>query len=463
MTRRLLVNQGIGETRLALVADGRLTHYDFERDFHDGPRRGDIVLGRVEKIAPALEAAFVDIGAGRAGFLSHADAQNPVREGDGLLVEITREPVGEKGARLSAAPSLAGHMLVASLGRPGVAVSRRIAEPARSRVAAEGAALQARLGNEYGLLIRTAAADASAEALAREADALAALWADLRARAKLARPPSTLYRAPGLLIRALRDGLGEGAEVLIDDARAGEEARAWCRGFAPALAGQIQTVPAPLFDDALESEIAGLFEPRVALPSGGWIIIEATEGLTAIDVNSGFIPSSSREQTALATNLEAAAEIGRQLRLRAIGGLCVIDFIQLSRPDHAAKVAAALKDSLAPGKMPAEISPMSDFGIIAVARKRLGPSLMERMGRPCATCGGRGHLASIESAALDLVRRAEGEANAHPGREVLVTATPEIADWLSRHHDRLRPDLMRRGLGRVRFETGKEKCDVRPV
>jgi len=353
--------------------------------------------------------------------------------------------------------------LVMSRGRGGVALSRRIGEPARERLMAEGAAIRARLGEEYGLLIRTGAKDAAPGVLAQEAEALAALWADIFARRKLARPPALLYREPGLVIRALREGLGEGADIRIDDARMAEEARGWCRRFAPEWADQIQPVPSPLFDDALESEIAALFEPRAALPSGGWIMIEATEGLTAIDVNSGGIQSSGRDQTALATNLEAAREIGRQLRLRAIGGLCVIDFIQLSRADDAAKVVAALKDNLALDGLPTEISAMSDFGIVAVARKRLGPSLAARGMRVCATCGGSGHRPSVESAGLALLRRAEAEARTNPGRALVIAAEPDIAEWLARHDEALRAGLVRRGAGRVRFEpvTGKEKSDVR--
>ena len=261
-----------------------------------------------------------------------------------------------------------------------------------------------------GFIFRTAAQGASLDELTQDARALAEIWRCIADKRKSARPPATLYRDLGPIERAMRDVVrGDVARVLIDDAGAAEAARAYCRKAMPGAEARIELAPRGLYDRyGLEEEIARLSQPRVALPSGGWITIEATEALTAVDVNSGsFTQSGGLEETSLTTNLEAAAEIGRQIRLRGIGGLIVVDFIHLGQGGHAARVLESLEQSLRFDRAPVQISPMTEFGIVAITRKRLREPLARRASVPCAACGGTGRGA---------VRGRHGHGNSAPGR-----------------------------------------------
>lgn len=490
MPTEVLIIVGVGEIRVALVADGRLEEFTLERMIGAGCHSlvGDIVLGRVQRVMPGMQAAFVEIGQERAGFLALREAQslarNPggdsgisdcVREGEAVLVQIIKDPIGEKGARLSASVTLAGRLLVlvpklfVADGQPGLSLSRRIEDEAtRAALLALGAQLQAAVP-DAGFIFRTAAVGASLDELIDDARALAEIWRGIERQRPGARPPATLHRDLGPIERTLRDRMrGAVEQVRIDDAGAAQAARDYCRRAMPGAESRIEYCAAPLFDDALEEEIARLSQPRVRLPSGGWITIETTEALTAIDVNSGrFTQSSGLEETSLTTDLEAAREIGRQLRLRAIGGLIVIDFIHLHRADHAAQVLAALEASLAFDRAPVQISPMSEFGIVAVTRKRTREPLMRLVTAACPACDGTGRQPTPESVALEILRQVEREARANPGRELMVRAAPAVAAWLAAHDCDLRNGLARCGAGRVQFAAddtkAREAFDVRAV
>jgi ribonuclease G len=217
----------------------------------------------------------------------------------------------------------------------------------------------------------------------------------------------------------------------------------------------------------LEDEIAALAIPKVQLPSGAWITIETTEALTAIDVNSGrFTQSESLEQTSFAVNLECAAEIGRQIRLRGIGGLIVVDFIHLSDPQNSAQVVAALEKSLSFDRAPVQVSSMAEFGIVAVTRKRVREPLARLIAADCPHCFGTGRAPSCESVSLDILRHIEREARAAPGKEILCEAAPEVTEWLIDREEEIRSALARRGAGRVRFAAGnfeRDRYDIRPI
>jgi ribonuclease G len=483
MTAEVLINAGVGEIRIAHLCHGRLEELRFERTIggEEGTRRcnshiGDIVLGRVQRVMPGMQAAFVEIGLDRAGFLGLREAKtlsrdpgddpaisDCVREGDAVLVQVIKDPIGDKGARLSAGITLPGRLLVMTPEREGIAVSRRIEdEKQRSDLIALGERLLARSGEAMspgaGLIFRTAAQGASLEELTQDARALGDVWRCIRDRRKSARPPATLYRDLGPIERAMRDVVrGEVARVLIDDAGAAEAARAYCRKAMPGAEAQIEVTARGLFDHyGLEEEILRLSQPRVVLPSGGWITIEVTEALTAVDVNSGsFTQSGGLEETSAIVNLEAAAEIGRQIRLRGIGGLIVVDFIHLAQSEHVAHVLETLAQSLSFDRAPVQISPMTEFGIVAITRKRLREPLVRRASVPCAACGGTGRGPSADGAAMEILRRIEREAAANPGAELVVTAAPDVVAWLTRHAEAVGQVLLRRGAGRVRFETGE--------
>jgi ribonuclease G len=483
MSAEILINAGVGEIRIAHLCHGRLEELSFERTIggEEGTRHchshiGDVILGRVQRVLPGMQAAFVDIGMERAGFLGLREAKilarkvsddtaisDCVREGDGLLVQVIKDPIGEKGARLSAGVTLPGRLLVMTPGQDGVAVSRRIEdEPQREVLIALGEQLLAEeaqtLPPGAGIIFRTAAQGASLEELALDARTLGETWRCIEDRKKSARAPATLYRDLGPIERAMRDVVrGDVARVLIDDAGAVEAARAYCRKVMPGAETRIELASRSLFEDhGLEEEIARLSQPRVALPCGGWITIETTEALTAVDVNSGsFTQSGGLEETSLAVNLEAAAEIGRQLRLRGIGGLIVVDFIHLGEGVNAARVIETLEQSLSFDRAPLQISPMTEFGIVAVTRKRLREPLARRTSVACTGCGGTGRASAPDCVALEILRRVEREAAANPGAELVVTAAPDVAAWLIRHADEIGPALLRRGAGRVRFEAGE--------
>ena len=350
MASEILINVGAGETRIALVEDGVLQAYGAALAFGGGARRGDIYNGRVTRVAAAMQAAFIDIGQGRDGFLSLRDAP-ALHEGAAIVVQVTREAMGEKGAKLTA------------------------------RVA---------------------------------------LSPDLEARRRIAKPPLLLQAGPGLIERALADWQAD--LVLIDDARTAQSLK-------------LELAKDDLFSrHDLEDQIAVLRQPRVALTCGGWITIEKTEGLTAIDVNSGgFAASGGRAETARIVNLEAACEAGRQVRLRGIGGLIVVDFIQM---DEAAElVTAALQAELARDPATVDVLAMNGHGIVSVARQHRNAPLAGPDG--------------VAVVANDILRAVERNARAAPGREIVVHAAPEVAAWLDRPE--IRRGLDRRGVGRVRY------------
>jgi ribonuclease G len=469
----ILINVSAGEIRIALVHDKRLEALRIEPLLgHEARPLGDIILGRVTGVVPAMEAAFVEIGMERPGFLPLRDAKllakdsKPgagisacVREGESVLVQVTRDPFAQKGAQLSAAIALPGRFLVLTPGRPGIAVSRRIEdEGRRAELAALGEGLLATMARGAGLIVRTAALDASPGDLAEDAATLAEIWGGIEQKRKAARPPLMLYRDLGPVERALRDlVMGDVARVAIDDAASLEKARAYCGKAMPHMEARLESAPPGLFErEGLEDEITALSSPRVDLPSGGFLTIETTQALTAVDVNSGrFTQSGGREETSLAVNLEAATEVGRQLRLRDIGGLIVVDFIQLDDPAHAARVAAALEKSLTFDRAPVRVSPMREFGIVAVTRKRRGPPLAWRDNMACPACEGTGRAPSPAARAQEILRALEREATANPGAALLVTAAPAVADWFAAHEDEVGQALAKRGAGRVRVESGE--------
>jgi ribonuclease G len=486
MTVEVLIHAGAGEIRAGLVSGGKLEELSFERTIGDLARGaasliGDIMLGRVQRVMAGMQAAFVEIGLERAGFLALRDARSLaenddaeitacVREGDSVLVQVIKDPIGEKGARLSAGVTLPGRLLVMTPGQPGLMLSRRIEdEHQRQELIGLGEQLLARIGGDAGFIFRTAALGASLEDLVQDASALAESWRGIMQKRKTARPPTTLHHDLGAIERTLRDHVrGEVSRVVMDDAGAAEAARAYCRRAMPGAEALIELVQEPVFSlYGLDDEIAALALPKVTLASGAWITIETTEALTAIDVNSGrFTASSGLEETSHAVNLEAAGEIGRQIRLRGIGGLIVVDFIHLSDPSHVDEILLALEKSLSFDRAPVQISPMGAFGIVAITRKRVREPLAHLTGVACPACGGAGRVQSPQSVALTVLARVEREARAAPGREILAEAAPDVAAWLNAHRAEIGPELARRGAGRVRFEAGdfgREAFDVRAI
>jgi len=509
MTKEILINAGAGEIRVAIVEDGRLEELILARTIgvdESAPRRraggfsgqsliGNIVLGRVLRVLPGMQAAFVDIGLDRAGFLGAREARclaglpvmdwpavrageaaagderaprigDCVREGEDIVVQVVKDPIGDKGARLSANVTLPGRLLVLVPNQPCIALSRRIDDAAeRERLSALCTQMvdeaQASLAPGAGYIVRSAAVGAELADLREDAERLAEAWLPVTERRKSLRAPATLHHDLDPVERTMRDEVDAAtSRVIVDDREALAAARAYCRRAIPGAEERLELFEGPglifdLYD--LEEEIERLSSPRVPLASGGWITIEATEALTAIDVNSGsFIEATGLEETSLRVNLEAADEIGRQLRLRGIGGLIVIDFIHVSEPSNVEAILDALCASLARDRTPAQISPMSEFGLVEITRKRVRDPLARMMTDGCRACSGRGRTRSCESVALEILRRVEREAIHAPGRPVVVRASPEVVHWLESHRTELDTALARRRAPKVAFEPRAE-------
>jgi ribonuclease G len=294
--------------------------------------------------------------------------------------------------------------------------------------------------------------------LKEDAERLADAWRPVLAKRQAAKSPATLYHDLDPVERTLRDMVrADTAAVILDDPAAVEAAKAYCRRAMPEAEEIIELFDGPgaLFDMYdIEDEIDKLTIPRVPLPSGGWITIESTEALTAVDVNSGsFTASTGLEETSVSVNLEAADEIGRQVRLRGIGGLIVVDFIHLADQGNIAKVLDTLTVSISRDHTPTQISPMSEFGLVEITRKRVRDPLFKLMSECCRGCHGHGRKRTRDSIALEVMRRVERTAAAAPGKPIVVRAAPDVVRWLEDHGDEISVALARRGAPRVRFES----------
>ncbi|NWH07320.1 MAG: Rne/Rng family ribonuclease [Alphaproteobacteria bacterium] len=489
MAHDVLINVGAAETRVAVIADGLLQEFYLERTIspHEAAVTrgrgghsllGNIILGRVQRVLPGMQAAFVEIGLAKAGFLGAKEARcladligfeelplpcitACVREGQAVLVQVVKDPIGDKGARLSANVTLPGRLLVFVPHQHGIAMSRRIEEgPERERLAAIMERVVARLDKEgvrgAGFIVRTAALGRSEEELVEDALALAGQWLKVETGRARSTPPATLYFDLGPINRVLRDIVdAETLRVRIDCAAAAAEARAYAARVMPELQDRIETASPTLFDEhGIDAQLEQLLRARVPLKCGGWITIETTEALTAIDVNSGSLTDTTGlEETSVRTNLDAAAEIGRQLRLRAIGGLVVIDFIHLADPVNIANVLQTLAMSLGSDRVPTQISPMSEFGLVALTRKRVREPLMKFLTEPAEPPVIGGRIKTPETVANEVLRRLEQEARARPGRNLIAHAAPEVIAWIKDAEEDVRKALARRGVARFGLEA----------
>ena len=456
MSAEILINSGLGETRIAVVEDGVLREVTIERP-HRRSIVGAIFLGRVASVVPSMNAAFVEIGLERAGFLGAYEARPPtqasgrsrdappigdsVHEGESVLVQAVKDPLSDKGARMSRQLSLAGRYLVYAPYGDGVAISRRISEEeARDRLSELVGEAAIAEGAEGGFIVRTAAADASSEELAADIRELGEVWAEICEARDNADPPTCLFNDLGPVERSLRDYVQPGtARILIDDAGALNAARSYCKRHLPAFTDLLEHhKDGNLFDlFSVEDDIAAAREPRVELPSGGHIVIEATEALTAVDVNSGRATGPDNHgETIRLTNVEAAREVARQVRLRNIGGLIVVDFIHMSDPAKGAEVLDELRRCAAADRAPMQIGEFSQFGLVEITRKRTRDALPTLLSENCAACEGAGRMATTETVAYEILRQAEKEARAGSAagdgdRLVQIYAAPEVSELLN--------------------------------
>ncbi|MEX2582200.1 MAG: Rne/Rng family ribonuclease [Gemmatimonadota bacterium] len=467
MKREILMNTTANETRVAILEDDDLVELMVERP--DSNRLvGDIYLGRVEAVLPGIQAAFVDIGTDKAAFLHVSDValeddasddddeddasdagdnggggrrarryppiQDLVQKGETLLVQVSKEPIGTKGPRVTAHISLPGRFLVYMPQSDHVGVSRKI-EDREERARLRSLAKEILPKNAGGVIVRTVGEELTRETFERELKSLLSTWKQIQRRSGRARAPASIHREAKLTKGIIRDLFsGKVDSLTIDSAPVFEEVRNYLDQVDPSLIERVKLFeePVPLFDHfEIEAEIHEAFQRKVPLSSGGYIIIEPTEALVSIDVNTGrYTGKKDPEKTILRTNMDAAKEIARQLRLRDIGGIIVCDFIDMESKQNREKVLQELRTYLARDRARTKAFQVSDLGLIEMTRQRVRPSLYQSQTRTCPCCSGSGRIFTPETVVRRIqrsVRRATTE-----GREksLEIRVHPEIALYI---------------------------------
>jgi ribonuclease E len=440
------------ELRLAIVDGQKLLDLDIESATHQ-QKKGNIYKGRVTRVEPSLDAAFVDYGAERQGFLplkeisrtyfqgydprtpmSQVRIKDVIKEGQEMIVQVDKEERGTKGAALTTFISLAGRYLVLMPNNPRAGgISRRIEGEERAELREAMSKLQ--LPEDYSIIARTAGIGRTVEELQWDLDYLIHLW-DAITKAAAERPaPFLIYQESNLIVRAVRDYLRQDiGEVLVDNPEVYERMRKFMQQVTPQFLDRLKLYQdeTPLFSRfQIEHQIATAFAREVRLPSGGEIVFDRTEALVTIDVNSGRATKGADiEETAFHTNLEAAEEIARQLRLRDLGGLIVIDFIDMSQPRHQREVENRLMEALKADRARVQVGRISRFGLLEMSRQRLRPALAEVGAEICPRCQGSGHIRNVPSSALAVLRRIQEEAMKENTAAVHVHLPVETATYL---------------------------------
>ena len=457
MSEEILVNVTPQETRVAVLGAGQVQELLVERAASRG-LVGNIYMGRVARVLPGMQSAFVDVGLERAAFLHVADLWEPRRaggadgtagarpierllaEGQPLLVQVVKDPIGTKGARLSTQISIAGRLLVylpalSTENNPHIGISQRIEDEAGRAQLRERLKELLPPEEKGGFILRTLAEGASEAELRADVEYLRALWRDIRQRSLGVEPPLALYQDLSLAERVLRDMVtAEVAAVRVDSRENFQRLAAFAEAYMPQLRPRLEhyTGERPLFELCnVEPEIEKALARRVDLKSGGTLVIDQTEALTTIDVNTGgYVGSRSFDDTVYKTNLEAAHAIARQLRLRNLGGIILIDFIDMQSEEHRAAVLEELKRALARDRTRVSVNGFTALGLVEMTRKRTRESLAHVLCEPCPVCEGRGAVKTARTVCYEILRELLREARAFPAREFRVLASPAVSDLL---------------------------------
>ena len=452
MAARVLISVRPGYTRTAIVENNHLT----DMIIHDDGQEslvGGIYLGRVEKVLRHLAAAFVDLGGGISGFLAAAEARPPgtnaaaelssyLTEGQAIIVQVQRDGFEDKGPKLTTGIAINGRAMILTPGAPGVRVSRRIGDKAeRDRLQSIAEDLA---GENHGFIIRTAAAGIGQDELRHTAQSLHRDWADIIASADRVTAPARLSPAMIPAQHVLRDfAPADVSQIFIDDPTTLTETRAWCHDTAPELAESLSlhTGVSTLFEshdvqvsgggeDSIEAALDEALSSSLVLPSGGSVVFSETPALVAIDVNAGGTAKGGQGQTALATNLEAVDLIARQVRLRNLSGLLVVDFVSSKKKKDQTAVQDALKRAVADDPAQVFVGGFTRFGLMEMTRRRNRPSLTSLLLQPCAPCDGQGRALSPRSLAYRALDRLAREADATPAAHIALNASPAIVEAL---------------------------------
>ncbi len=478
MSAELIINSNAFETRVALVENGQVAELYVERSSDRGIA-GNVYRGRVVRVLPGMQAAFVDINLDKAAFLYVSDIYRPMgdveqallsscedesgdekqdedmenggreyggldfrpsyngipiedrlQEGQDILVQVAKEPIGSKGARITTHITLPGRNLVFMPTMDHVGVSRRIEDETERKRLRE---IMCEIKPPYcGFIVRTAAEGAEREKLQSESDFVAKLWQSIQRRSENAPVPSLIYQELDITLRAVRDLFTKEVDRLVIDSESEyRKILNFTETFMPSLQNEVELYDGdePIFDSyGIEMEIQRALSKKIWLKSGGYIVIESTEALTAIDVNTGrYVGKRNLEETILKTNLEAVKEIAFQLRLRNLGGIIIIDFIDMEKEANREKVWNALRDATYKDKSKSNILHMSELGLIEMTRKRTKESIGQVLCEPCSYCDGEGYLKSKQTVCYEVLRELERQRKDFYGRSVLVMAHPEVA------------------------------------
>lgn len=468
MHKEIYVNVTQHEKRVAILENKRLEEFYIERPDYVN-LLGNVYKGRVDSVLPGMGAAFVDIGLGKNGFLYVSDVVSGaesyeklmdgegddemaerfkaekqksmpsistlLKKGDEVLVQIVKEPIGTKGARLTTHISIPGRFLVLMPFDNHIGLSKRIEsreERARIRKIIE----ELRLPKDMGFIIRTAAQGASLRDFQRESRYLINLWSHIKARSRKARPPQLIHQEFDLVLRLARDIFTDKyGKFEIDSKNDFKRISRFLRILAPHLRNRLRFYGdrTPLFEKfGVEEQVEKIYNRIVRLKSGGYLIFDQTESLVAIDVNSGkFVGRKNLEDTAYKTNLEAAEEIPRQLKLRDLGGIIIIDFIDMEYPDHRRNVVRVLEKHIEDDKAKINILNISSIGLVEMTRQRVRSSIESKSYQRCPYCNGRGIVKSVPTISIELMRKLEQSLQNLRAREIFVSVHPEIAYHVS--------------------------------
>ena len=450
MAEEILINVTPQETRVAVLDHGVIDELHIERASHRG-LVGNIYLGRVARVLPGMQSAFVEIGLERAAFLHVADIweyrqaqhtpeitpkpiEKHLHEGQSLIVQVIKDPIGSKGARLSTQISLAGRLLVHLPQDSHIGISQRIEDEAERTLLKDTLTKLLPADSPHGgFIIRTMAEKATERDLARDVEYLTKLWADVQARAKAIKPGSLVHQDLTLAERVLRDFATEDTQrVLVDSAEAHKAMIEFALRYAPAVTERVQMHEGvrPLFDMyGVEQEIERALHRRVDLKSGGYVIIDQTEALTTIDVNTGgYVGVRSFDDTIFKTNLEAAQTIARQLRLRNLGGIIIIDFIDMDLSEHREAVLDALNQAISTDRTRLTVNGFTHLGLVEMTRKRTRESLAHVLCETCPTCSGRGEIKTAQTVCYEILREISREAKQFNPREFRILAAQSVID-----------------------------------
>ncbi len=446
MSEEFLINFTPQETRVAVLQQGTVQELHIERTNSRGIV-GNVYYGRVVRVLPGMQSAFIDVGLERTAFLHVADIweerhngngeprpiERILSEGQNLMVQVLKDPIGTKGARLSTQVSIAGRLLVYLPQEKHIGISQRIGDEAereqlRTRIQSLLPADEA-----GGYIVRTVAEDARDEELAADIAYLRRLWAEIRQRAHGAKPPALLHHDLTLAQRVLRDLVTrETTRIVIDSRENFQKLSAFAHEYVTQVAGLLEHYNGerPLFDlHGVEDEIQKALARRVDLKSGGYLIIDQTEAMTTIDVNTGgFVGARNFDDTIFKTNLEASQTIARQLRLRNLGGIIIVDFIDMESEEHREAVLAEFNKALAKDHTRITVNGFTQLGLVEMTRKRTRESLAHVLCEPCPTCGGRGEVKTAQTVCYEVLRELLREARQFSAREYRVLAAPAVID-----------------------------------